>query len=139
VIIEAAEDSGSLITAKNTLEQGRRLFAVPGNIGSLTSRGPNSLIKQGATLVEETEDILKELGMQTGDKTQAVQARPLPSLTQEEENVFRCITNEPKHIDIIMNECRGTAGKLSGVLINLELKGLAKQLPGKYFVRQENC
>ncbi len=139
VIIEAAEDSGSLITAKNTLEQGRRLFAVPGNIGSVTSRGPNSLIKQGAVLVESTEDILKELGMQTPDKTQTVRYRPLPSLTQEEENVFRCITNEPKHIDIILNECRGTAGKLSGVLINLELKGLAKQLPGKYFVRQENC
>jgi predicted Rossmann fold nucleotide-binding protein DprA/Smf involved in DNA uptake len=58
-------------------------------------------------------------------------------LTEEEETVFRCITNEPKHIDIIMNECRTAPGKLSGVLINLELKRLAKQLPGKYYVREE--
>lgn len=137
VIIEAAEDSGSLITAKNTIEQGRKLFAVPGNIGSVTSRGPNSLIKQGATLVESGDDILKELGMQTPDMRHAVLSRPLPPLTQEEDAVFRCITNEPKHIDSIMNECRSAAGKLSGVLINLELKGLAKQLPGKYFVRQD--
>ena len=139
VIIEAAEDSGSLITAKNTIEQGRRLFAVPGNIGTSTSRGPNSLIKQGATLVEGADDILKVMGMQTQSLRQAVKSRPLPSLTQEENIVFQCITNEPKHIDFIMNECRSTAGRLSGVLINLELKGLAKQLPGKYFVRQDIC
>jgi DNA processing protein len=137
VIIEAAEDSGSLITAKNTIEQGRKLFAVPGNIGTSTSRGPNNLIKQGATLVEGADDILKVIGMQTQSIRQAVQSRPLPSLTPEEKSVLECITNEPKHIDIIMNECRSTAGRLSGVLINLELKGLAKQLPGKYFVREE--
>jgi DNA processing protein len=138
VIIEAAEDSGSLITAKYTLEQGRKLYAVPGNVGSLTSRGTNSLIKQGATLVEGAEDILRNLGIQKQDKGPAVAARPLPALTSEETTVLSCITNEPKHIDIIMNESRATAGKLSGVLINLELKGLTKQLPGKYFVREES-
>jgi DNA processing protein len=137
VIVEAAEDSGSLITAKNTLKQGRRLFAIPGNIGSATSRGPNSLIKHGATLVESAEDILKDLGMQAPGMRRTAQARPLPSLTQEEKTVLQCITNEPKHIDIIMNECKSTAGKLGGTLLNLELKGLAKQLPGKYFVREE--
>lgn len=136
VIIEAAEDSGSLITAKDTIEQGRKLFAVPGNIGSATSVGPNSLIKQGATLVESAADILKGLGREATGKRPAVRPHPLPSLTQEEEKVFQCITNEPKHIDLIMNECKSTAGKLGGALINLELKGLAKQLPGKYFVRQ---
>jgi DNA processing protein len=137
VIIEAAEDSGSLITAKYTLEQGRKLYAVPGNIGSLTSKGTNSLIKQGAILVESVEDILRNLGMQKQVKGPAAPALPLPTLTLEETTVLCCITNEPKHIDIIMNESRATAGKLSGVLINLELKGLAKQLPGKFFVREE--
>lgn len=137
VIIEAAEDSGSLITAKYTLEQGRALYAVPGNIGSLTSRGTNNLIKQGAILVEGAEDVLRDLGMQKADKAQGMPPRPLPALTQEEKTVFCCITHEPKHIDGIMNESRTAAGKLSGVLLNLELKGLAKQLPGKYFVREE--
>jgi DNA processing protein len=56
-------------------------------------------------------------------------------MTQQEATVFQCVTNEPKHIDGIMNECRIAAGTMSGVLITLELKGLVKQLPGKYYVR----
>jgi DNA processing protein len=103
----------------------------------LTSKGTNSLIKQGAILVEGVEDILLNLGIHKQDKGPATTARPLPALTQEETSVLCCITNEPKHIDIIMNESRANAGKLSGVLTNLELKGLVKQLPGKYFVRED--
>lgn len=137
VIVEAAEDSGSLITAKYTLEQGRALYAIPGNIGSLTSKGTNTLIKQGAILVDSADDILRDLGMKKQNKGHAMVTRPLPFLTHEEDTVFRCLTQEPKHIDSIMTEIRAPAGKLGGVLINLELKGLAKQLPGKYFVREE--
>ena len=134
VIIEAAEDSGSLITANYTIEQDRKLFAVPGNIGSPNSRGTNSLIKQGAVLVESAEDILRSFGIK---QSRARVTRPLPALTAEEECVLGCITNEPRHIDVIMNGSRLAAGRLSGVLITLELKGLAKQLPGKYYVREE--
>jgi DNA processing protein len=137
LIIEAAEDSGSLITAKYTLEQGRKLYAVPGNIGSLTSKGTNALIKQGAVLVESADDVLRDLGTRTQDIGQAVPDLPLPALTQEEDTVFRCLTQEPKHIDSIMTESRAHAGKLSAILINLELKGLAKQLPGKHFVQEK--
>jgi DNA processing protein len=137
VIIEAAEDSGSLITAKNALQQNRKLFAVPGNIGSATSRGPNNLIKQGAALIESADDILKYLGRQTPNSRETSQSEPSPVLSQDEKRIYQCITDEPKHIDTLLIESRSSAGKLSGVLINLELKGLAKQLPGKYFIREE--
>ncbi len=138
VIIEAAEDSGSLITAEYTVKQGRRLFAVPGNIGSPNSRGPNSLIKEGALLVERAGDILRALRITRAHSEQkGTGPQPGIPLTQEEDAVFRCVTNEPKHIDLIMAEAGATAGKVSGVLITLELKGLAKQLPGKFFVREE--
>jgi DNA processing protein len=138
VIIEATEDSGSLITAKNTIEQCRKLYAVPGNVGSVYSRGSNSLIKQGAALIETASDILRDLGMQMPNQWPVKSQRPLPSLTHDEESVFECITYEPKHIDTILHESLSTPGRIGGILINLELKGLAKQLPGKYFVRIES-
>ena len=137
VIIEATEDSGSLITANYTFEQGKKLFAVPGNISSPNSRGTNSLIKQGAVLVEGSDDILRNFGIKQPGTDQKRGMRPLPALTPDEECILRCITSEPRHIDVIMNESRLAAGRLSGVLITLELKGLAKQLPGKYYVREE--
>jgi len=136
VIIEATEDSGSLITANYTIEQGRKLFSVPGNIGSPNSRGTNNLIKQGAVLVESSDDILRSLGRKR-PRTDQKRGMPMPALTPDEECVLRCIMSEPRHIDVIMNESRLAAGRLSGVLITLELKGLAKQLPGKYYVREE--
>ncbi len=137
VIIEASEDSGSLITARYTREQKRPLFAVPGNIGAVTSKGTNNLIKEGATLVEDANDVLAGLGRKPSGTRTTTGMRPMPQLSQDEAAVLHCITNEPKHIDVLMNESRLPAGALSGMLINLELKGLAKQLPGKYFVRED--
>ncbi len=135
VIVEATEDSGSLITAKYAKEQGRKLFAVPGNIAA-SSRGSNSLIKQGATLIENAQDILQELRIKTVGVSSNGAARDLPSLTREEEPVFRQITHEPKHIDILMKESNSTPATISGVLVTLELKGLVKQLPGKYYIKE---
>ena len=137
VIIEAAEDSGSLITADYAIKQDRKLFAVPGNIGSPLSRGTNSLIKQGARLVETAGDVLKELHIYKGSNAPAKIDRQLPPLTAEETSVYKTITDDPKHIDAIMAESRSAPGKLSGLLITLELKGLVKQLPGKYFILQD--
>jgi DNA processing protein len=137
VIIEASEDSGSLITARYALDQGRKLFAVPGNIGSPVSRGTNSLIKEGAILIEGTGDVLAGLGAGPAAAAPRTGVRPLPMLTPDESVVLNCISREPKHIDVLLNESRIAAGALGGVLVNLELKGLAKQLPGKYFVRDD--
>ena len=134
VIIEAAEDSGSLITAQYALKEGRRLFAVPGNIGTPNSRGTNTLIKEGAVLVEETGDILGALAIQTRPALATTPPRPTARLTAEEEAIFRCISGEPKHIDRIIVESDTAPGKISGLLITLELKGMVRQLPGKYFV-----
>jgi DNA processing protein len=137
VIIEASEDSGSLITAQYAREQDRKLFAVPGNIASPVSRGAHSLIKQGATLVEGVRDVLAGLGENAGRAHREPAARPLPQLSPGEAAVLQSLSDEPKHIDALLQESRMTAGALSGALITLELKGLAKQLPGKYFVRTE--
>ncbi len=137
VIVEAAADSGSLITADYTLQQGRKLFAVPGNIGSPTSRGTNSLIRQGAVLIEGSGDILKELGVEKTARRRGPENSRLPDLNNEEQAAVQCIHDEPKHIDIIMKESGLAAGMLSAVLITLELKGVVAQLPGKYYVRSD--
>ena len=136
VIIEASEDSGSLITADYAVKQKRMLFAVPGNIGSPTSRGPNSLIKNGALLVETAGDILSRFG---GSAAPAAPPEPeLGNLSEEERSVFGALGAEPKHIDLLLASCNTSSGRLSGVLTTLELKGLVKQLPGKYFIRDRN-
>jgi len=101
------------------------------------SRGTNSLIKQGAQLVETAGDVLKGLDIYKGSRSPAAIPRELHPLTPGEASVFKTVTNDPKHIDVIMAESGSAPGKLSGVLITLELKGLVKQLPGKYFVRED--
>jgi DNA processing protein len=141
VIVEASTDSGSLITADYALKQGRKLFAVPGNVGSPVSRGTNSLIRQGAVLVESAADVLRGLDSApppaaTPDPAGASR-RPLPKMTGDEAAVLKAITAEPKHIDALLAECGITAGRLGGILTALELYGAVKQLPGKLFVREE--
>lgn len=136
VIVQASADSGSLITANYALEQGREVFAVPGNVGAEGSRGTNRLIKEGAKLVESSEDILEDILPQWRKEKEAevIQAEsPLLHLTQEERNLYELIEESPMHIDRIIQCSQLDPGKAASLLLNLELKGLIVQLPGKCF------
>ncbi len=138
VIVQASAESGSLITAGYALEQGRDVFAVPGNVGAEGSRGTNRLIKDGAKLVESSEDILEEILPQWRREEGVAQKReaPAPDLTEDEETLYKLLGETPLHIDGIIRECQLDPGKVSGLLLNLELKGLISQWPGKCFSKK---
>lgn len=133
VIIEATSDSGSLITASTALDQGRDVFAVPGNITSKLSQGTNKLIKKGAKLVESVDDILEDILPQMGTKRENHNI-PRPQLTPEEEVIYSLLSHEPKHIDIISRESKLASKRVLSILLVMEMKGAIKQLPGKFFV-----
>jgi DNA processing protein len=131
LVVEAAEKSGSLITARFALEQGREVFAVPGGIDSRASRGGNSLIKQGAKLVETAADILGELPPQGELPLWAKESRF--NLSPEEEKLCALLVDTPLHIDEMTVRSGLTAPTVSAMLLRLELQGAVLQLPGKIF------
>jgi len=137
VVVQAGEDSGSLITAGYALEQGREVFAVPGNVGAEGSRGTHQLIKEGAKLVESSEDILEDILPQWkgGEITQRVEA-PVQNLPEEERVLYGLLSETPLHIDVIIRESRLEPGRVSSILLDLELKGLISQWPGKCFSKK---
>ncbi len=135
LVVEAAENSGSLITAQFALEHGRDVFAVPGNISFATNKGSNRLIKQGAKLVDCVEDILEELpGYCTGSNDVAA---PMPSrsfsLTPKEAAIYELLICSPRHIDDIITQTELTAGEVSSMLLHLELKGAVTPMPGTHY------
>jgi DNA processing protein len=142
VIVEAGLQSGALITADTALEQGREVFAVPGNITSASSRGTNRLIKQGAVLIERADDILHELSLAITYELKDLQPElPLeekkspPSLTQDEQRIYELIDNHPIHIDELTVRSQLPSGTVSAILMMLEMKNVIRQLAGKMFVR----
>jgi DNA processing protein len=149
LIVEAGEKSGSLITAQCALEQGREVFAVPGSIDLPGSRGTNSLLRQGAKLVERVEDILEEILPQLEHRPaspqretsgpasmQAAQTPPASAreaLTEKESRLLGFITEKPLDADTIINRSGLAAAEVLAGLLSLELKGHVLQLPGKLF------
>jgi len=139
VVVEAPPKSGALITARLALDQGREVFAVPGNITAVTSRGPNQLIRQGAKSVLSAKDIIEEIApeikgmMREETIKQAAEAKL--RLDPSERKIYETLTQEPLHIDEITLATALPLPKIGMGLFNLEIKGLAKELPGKLFVR----
>jgi len=130
VVVEASERSGALITASMALEQGRSVFAVPGYAGAVTSRGTHRLIKEGAKLIEGAEDILEEvLPQYEGDKGET----PPRDLTEEEREVLEALSVGPLQIDELSRKVGMEVQKVASLLLELELKGLVTQMPGKVF------
>ncbi|HEY0323361.1 MAG TPA: DNA-processing protein DprA [Pyrinomonadaceae bacterium] len=151
-VVEAAENSGSLITARLALEQGREVFAVPGNITSRNSFGTNYLIKgAGAKLVQQWQDIVAELPSEIAARLLppetkskgaqdelAKQLELVPNdLSATEQSVWRLLSaDSPLHIDALAEETRLSVPELTGALLALEMRELVRQLPGKCFVRK---
>lgn len=138
VVVQAGPKSGSLITARYALDQGRDVFAIPGNVGAEGSKGTNQLIKDGAKLVESSEDILEEILPQWEHiKEENAEAEPgRQDLSEEEKVLFEMLGEDPLHIDVMIRESPFEPGKVSSLLLNLELKGLVSQWPGKCFSRK---
>ena len=150
VVVEASENSGSLITARLALEQGREVFAVPGNVTSRNSFGTNYLIKgAGAKLIQAWQDVVAEFPPEVAaailppeSKKKGSGARPveavLPSdLSEPERAVLKLITtDEPAHIDELSERGRVGVAELSAVLLGLEMRELIRQLPGRLYVRK---
>ncbi len=137
LIVEAPRRSGAMMTTRLALEQNRDVFAVPGPVTSYKSQGPNSLIKQGALLVEEAGDILASWGLGTAADKERDRGggQPQPA-GRDEALVFKALEGGPLSIDEIAEDTGIGPKDLGGLLLEMELKGLLTQRPGKVFTRK---
>ncbi len=141
IISEAGLKSGALITARFALEQNREIFAIPGAVKNGKHRGAHGLIKQGAKLVEEAQDIVEELLPQLDEpfrdrvKNAGFQETAPPALTGNEQRVLSLFHDDPVSIDEILAEAPFDRAKMMSLLLNLELRGCIQQAPGSCYIR----
>src|SRR5579862_104470 len=136
IVIEAAEQSGSLITAAFALEQNRQVFAVPGPVGAVRQHGPHRLIQQGAKLVTKVEDVVEEIAPQLLPRLAARRAADQSaSVSADERSVLDVLGADGRHIDELIRALGVPPATALETLLALELRGIVRQLPGKRFSR----
>lgn len=138
LVVEAAEKSGSLITAHHALEQGREVFAIPGSIHNPLARGCHSLIKQGAKLVESCADILEELNVMAHVTTPlSGKTEPEPCCQLDDEHMFllKYIAHDPVAIDNLVELTGLTVAVVSSMLLTMEIRGVIAQTAGGCYAR----
>ncbi len=135
IVVEAAEKSGAIITANYALEQGRDVFAVPGPVSSAKSRGTNRLIKMGAKLVEDADDVIEEFStsLKISLEGKKGERRENIELTDEEKNLYNFIPDDGIDIDNLIEVSNLPAGRVSAILLKLEIKGLVRKMSGSIF------
>ncbi len=140
LVVEAAVRSGSLITARMAMEQGREVFAIPGSIHNPLARGCHRLIRDGAKLVETATDIIEELGALAG--VSAASEEPIKETSEMQfeadddyQVLFEFLGYDPIVIDVLTEKCGLTAEAVSSMLLLLELEGQVESLPGSRYVR----
>lgn len=140
VVVEATERSGSLITAATALEQGREVFAVPGEAGASRSRGAHQLIRQGAKLVESVHDIVEEIAPQLarrgGAPVQAPRALPA-SAGDDARRIFDLLQENTLQVDQLIERTRLSAAEVLQILLDLELQGFVRQSPGHRYAAEK--
>jgi DNA processing protein len=134
VIVEAAQQSGALITARHAAEQGREVFAVPGPVDSTSSAGCLELIRNGAKLVRGIDDILEELGGMAGTVAPFA-AEPPPGMDDTQRRVWEFLTDQPRHLDELAQQLKINIPQLSTALMMLEMKKGVRRLPGNRYER----
>ncbi len=134
LVIEAKEKSGSLITADMALEQGKDVYALPGPVNSVLSRGCNMLIKQGADILLSPEELLMDLGI---ERTEILENSELikNSLETSEKLVYSCLDLYPQNLEDLMRKTGFSVPELLDNLVNLELKGIIKEVSKNYYVK----
>ena len=143
LVIEAALQSGSLITARQALEQGREVFAIPGSIHNPMARGCHALIREGAKLVETAQDIVEELGTLFGHLAETPPSAPPnePEATLQDPD-YQALLNEmgydPISVDTLVRRTGRRAEEISSMMLLLELKGHVSSAPGGLFARTKN-
>jgi DNA processing protein len=144
VVVEGAQYSGSLITARLAMEFGREVFGVPGNATQPTSFGPNQLIKQGAKLVTSWEDVIEELPTPVRAElvpVESASAEERVSLVEEslaplEKPLYSLLSvDEARHVDDLVEQSGLSSSEVLAALFDLELRGVVRQLPGKQFLK----